>query len=197
MSFEQAVFDGHTYGHLSVNEAAYKRGWTWAFIVPERDDLERMRNEWDRSRIRPHDRDDFSPELLREAQRMLVDRLRDETDTSTENYLTATIFGASSASEIPEAKIMQTLQYLYGETDSEALEIIIRSRDSTIAAKTAAGFIEGALEVINAAGLDAPEPSPETIVVSEFGPVGYLGRRYRDCLKYSGWLKRFLDSKKG
>ena len=72
-----------------------------------------------------------------------MDRLRDETDTSTENYLTATIFGASSASEIPEAKIMQTLQYLYGETDSEALEIIIRSRDSTIAAKTAAGFIEG------------------------------------------------------
>jgi hypothetical protein len=63
---------------------------------------------------------------------------------------------------------------LWGEYDSDALEIIVRSRDSTLAAKTAAGFIEGALDVIDAAGLDAPEPSLETTaVVTRFGLVGY------------------------
>jgi hypothetical protein len=179
-----AIFKSRDYRQLSVDLEAYEHGSYWAFVIPEHDDLARLRDEWDRSRIRPHDRADFTPVLLREAQSILIDRLRDEVGAETENYLTGQIFGASEATEFPEDKIINTIMCLWGEYDGEALEIIVRSRDSTLAAKTAAGFIEGALDVIDAAGLDAPEPSLETTaVVTRFGLVGYLGRRFGDYLK--------------
>jgi len=177
-------FTSRDYKQLSVAPAAYERGHYWAFVIPERDALARLRDEWDRSRIRPHDRDDFTPQLLREAQRMLITRLRDKPGLRTEDFVTAQIFKTSEIADYREGKINATLACLWGEIDGEALEIIIRSRDSTLAAKTAAGFIEGALDVIDAAGLDAPEPPLETTtVVSRFGLVGYLGRRFRDHVK--------------
>jgi len=182
-----ARFKSRDYKRLSVDPAAYERGRYWAFVIPERDDLARLRTEWDCARIRPHDRSDFSPELLREIQRVLIARLRDEPGAVTENYLTATIFGALGGrfpvNEIAD-RIAATCACLWGEYDRNALEIIGRARDSTLAAKTAAGFIEGALDVIDAAGLDAPDTSLEaTAVVSSFGLVGYLGRRFGDHLE--------------
>ena len=103
-----AIFKSRDYRQLSVDLEAYERGSYWAFVIPEHDDLARLRDEWDRSRIRPHDRADFTPVLLREAQSILIDRLRDEVGAETENYLTGQIFGASEATEFPEDKIINT-----------------------------------------------------------------------------------------